>query len=382
MSKYLNQIVKYDMNLDTSPTHVYMDISILNNNQGSLPPVQLRFSDTRPKAVIDDPQEWYMSVIRFHIDTISLPCMIPQIKTGQPDINKTIYSFTLKYKTYIYQQYVIFAPQDATSKVPTSTSFQDNSTGYYFIYSNSYFIRLCNNALLEAYKGLSALVVGAGDTLPSAYEPWLAYDPTSSEIIMNCDKAGYDLQFVENPIEIYFNTPCYNLFSSFEFTTKTYNDPNGLNFQLNVFNNLDTNTMDLTNYTAIQCYQEYPSTSTWSCVQSIILTSSNLPINPSIQASPQVFNSTTSMQINTQNVNVPVISDFEVALNTGKEYKPSINYAPYTYRLIDMYGHNAINQINIEAYWKDIYNNQYPLMLNSNTNANIKILFRKKYLGV
>ena len=32
MSKYLSQVVKSDMNQDMSPNHIYMDLSIVNND--------------------------------------------------------------------------------------------------------------------------------------------------------------------------------------------------------------------------------------------------------------------------------------------------------------------------------------------------------------
>ncbi len=77
-----------------------------------------------------------------------------------------------------------------------------------------------------------------------------------------------------------------------------------------------------------------------------------------------------------------IITDFEVALSTGKEYLPSINMLPFVYRLIDCFGHGDIKNINITAMWKDTYNNYYPMYLASGGNANLKIAFRKKSLGL
>jgi hypothetical protein len=91
----------------------------------------------------------------------------------------------------------------------------------------------------------------------------------------------------------------------------------------------------------------------------------------------------TSNNINyNTNISVPIISDFEVALTTGLDYKPSISYSPTMYRLIDMYGHTDITNITIDAYWKDNQNNLHPLLMPANANSNLKILFRKKYLQV
>ena len=126
MSKYLSQIVKQDMNQDTSPNHIYMDLSIVNNDSdSSKPPANLFFAETRDKAIIDNPQEWYLTVARFHLDTFScLPVFIPQIQLNQivtptqpEDPNKTIYSFTMEHAQAgqtgkFIQTYMTYTPQD------------------------------------------------------------------------------------------------------------------------------------------------------------------------------------------------------------------------------------------------------------------------------
>jgi hypothetical protein len=84
--------------------HVYMDINIINNDNSSKAPINLTYRDTRDIAIIQDPSEYYLSVVRFHLDTQSaLPLMIPQVQLAQNDPNLSVYSFTLKYQTYVYQ---------------------------------------------------------------------------------------------------------------------------------------------------------------------------------------------------------------------------------------------------------------------------------------
>lgn len=374
---YLNKIVKYDLATSSEPSHVYMDVAIINADTGTLPPTHLKFTETRDRAILTDPASYYMSCIRFHIDTIALPAMCPIVQLNQPDINRLIYSFTLSYKGFDFQQFVEFIPQDKTTKIPAAPyGKQDIDSGYYYLSSFAFFVNLCNNALKSAFAGLAAQV-----TLPTTNAPWLLYDPTSKEMIFNADVVGFDNSLTDY-IQIYFNIPCYNLFCSFETTTESFNSPNGKNYLLVMENENGTNTSEMNTYNALQVYQEFPSSITWSCIQSIVLCSSTLPINGAMQ-SQNTINQVKSEAINySNNLSVNIISDFEVAMESGMDFKPSINYAPYLYRLIDMFGHQEINTISVEVYWKDTNNNMHPLLLPSNSNANIKLLFRKKYLGI
>ena len=378
MANYLNKIVKFDMAQSSEATHVYLDIGVVNADDGSqgLSPSPLRFSEARQRAIITDPSSYFMSLIRFHIDTTMMPAMIPTIMTNQGDINKTIYSFTLRYRGHDFQQYIEFQPQDLTTKEPgVPWTAQDTASGYYNISSFQYFVSLCNTALVSCHGGLSKLI-----QLPTSNPPYLLYDPSSNEIIFMLDQAGYD-NSLDGHIELYFNTPCYNLFCSFQTQTVSYDDPTGKNYLLIVKNENDTNLSVMNNYTAIQCYQEYASTATWSCVQSIVICSSTLPINGTMQSQTSINGSLPTINYS-GGISVPVISDFEVALDNGLDYKPSINYSPFIFRMIDLVGHQELTNLSIEVFWKDTNSNMYPLLIPANSNCNLKILFRKKYLGV
>jgi hypothetical protein len=377
MSKLFNRIVNIDMAEDTSPSHIYVDLSFQNSSDT---PQNLVFEETRSKAFIQDSGQYYLSVVRFHIDTTSLPVMICKIMTGQTDINKSVYSITMKYKDIVHQEYLMFSPQDLTASNPKSPlNNQDLSTGYYFLYNYSYFVNLVNDTLKNCFNNLKSAVEDAEDNLPSNISPFIVYDPSSGEMLINLDKLAYDNSLTDY-IEVYFNEAMHNLFSSFEYMHTNTDDVNGMNYLLNVVNN-GINLLDLDTYTAIQLYQEYPCISNWSCLQSVIICSSNLPINPSIRSVPTQFGSTYSSTTQ-QSMSLNVLTDFEIGLTTGKEMKPSINYAPSIYRIIDMFGHNEIDKVYIEVYWSDTYNNIYNLKCKYNENSNIKLMFRKKYLGI
>jgi hypothetical protein len=381
-SRYLQQVVNNDMAQNSEPDTIYMDVNVINNNlQGVAVP--LTYSETRDRPIINCCNEYYLSVIRFNLDTLSLPVFIPQIQLNQSDINLSIYSFTFEYDGVNHQQYLEFVPQDKTAQLPSPP--QDNvdlTTGYYYLYSFQWFVDILNVTLKDAYAGFISALTDAGKTAPAAENiPFIMYDPTTSEMILNLDAASFD-DSLETPCFLYCNSAMRNLLCGFNMEIDNYTDANGMNYKIVCENRLSTNVLQVTDtYTAIQCYQEFTSTSKWSCVQSVVLTT-NMPIVGTIQGIPQVFGSETSLTNSSANVSLNVISDFEVQLSNGKEWLPNINYVPQIYRLVPMVSNNALHTVDITAYWKDIYNNLHQFNISANTNCNIKLMFRKKYLGV
>jgi hypothetical protein len=68
----------------------------------------------------------------------------------------------------------------------------------------------------------------------------------------------------------------------------------------------------------------------------------------------------------------------------GSAYKPTILYSPTSsFRLIDMMNTgNSLSHIDIQVYFLDKFNNLNPFYLLSGCGASIKVMFRKKILGV
>jgi hypothetical protein len=373
---------------DTGANHLYYDVTVYNNSVGGAP-IDLQFTESRTAPFLTDPSQYYVSIIRFHLDTVpsSLPLFIPQIQTGQSNVNLTVYSFTLKYKTFEKQTYVTFAPQNQFSSTPSApTTKQDMSNDYYFMYSFSAVVDLFNAALSSCFDDLNDLVVAGSDALPTTYCPWIQYDPSTSSMIFNCDKLGYS-QDLANPISIYFNTPTANLFASFQMTNMGFTGiTNGKNYKLNVQNDFETNVLELPDYNAIQIYEEYPAVSGWSPIKSVIFTSSSLPVESTIVGVPKQFGALSgdsSVSSTSSNMSLPIITDFSISSTNGKDFYPAIDYvASGNYRMIDMFGHNAQTQLQLSVYWSDHYNNIYSFKLASQTSCNIKIMFRKKTLGI
>jgi len=414
------------------PDHIYYDLQA-TTAQGagaSIPVQQITFNEIRDNPFIYNPEDYYASIIRFRTDTngIYLPLMIAPMDEDQAEVapnqsvNRLIYTITMRQGTNQYQQAVYFEPQNVAVTVPTSTTKQDNTNGYYNLNSFQWFINLINKAFENCLAGLNNMASVGNNARP----PFIQLDPASGQIQLFAQASLYDESLV-NPILVFFNESLYNVFSSFQvfyqgpnvlsttgltiresssaptppaiptFVAQTvskaryrlrfyFNTPRN---QLNSFTVNDTqtpynNTLPPASsypYSAITMFQDYLSLAPLCPIQSIFFTSSLLPISPSLTGAPQVFGSSTLVQSG-NNANIVLqITDLELLNEKGTEYKPSVLYAPSAqYRLIDLYGNAPLHQLDIQCFWKDRYGNAFPLVLAPGSSANIKLLFQKKTL--
>jgi len=62
---------------DTQPYHIYYDMNLINNDS-SFPaqPVRFQYKETRSNAFLLSPQDYYMSIVRFNLQTPTLPVFI------------------------------------------------------------------------------------------------------------------------------------------------------------------------------------------------------------------------------------------------------------------------------------------------------------------
>jgi hypothetical protein len=369
----------------TQPYHIYYDLDVINNDTtGSRPPQILRLTEIRNTPYLMSPENYFVSVARFSIQTPSLPVWIPQAQIGQNDPNLLIYSFTLKYKTYEYQQFVQFVPVDVTQKLPQPPiEFQDLETQYYFIYTYQQCIALFNTALASAVTALNTLVIAGGDVLPSTNAPFFEFDPQNLLCILDADEAGYS-NTLTNPIQIFANSPCFTLFSTFQAINYGYsNIVNGKNFQFIIKNINGSNVLTLPTYNALQMYQEESTSALWCPINSIVFTTALLPINPELVGVPKVFNSDSNLFNTGNNSNIQnILTDFIVPFEPGNTYKPNLTYTPNgEYRLMDLNGSSPLSALELTVFWKDVFGTLHPFYLNSGCTASIKLMFRRKDYG-
>lgn len=374
-------------------SHIYYNITLTNNDtseSGVYPPVS--FTETRNTPFIDCPEDYNMSVVRFSLETPTLPVIVCQPVVGSNDNQNLIYQVRLGWKPYdgvfTYQETIVqFVP--STNLVPapsTPITLQDIENPYYNLYSYNAFILLINDAIERAYNAYPLNTFPAGSTTP-----FLSWDTGGNLAILSIlqnlvsDTAG------NGTLTVAFNPALFTLFSS--FNSYKYKDTltDNIWYQLIVDNGPSAITSSsvvtvagaTTTIYTYQVIQEYTTCPLWTPIDSIVFTTSMIPINPELVAAPVVYNNNQVFQSVGTNANLTnVLTDFIVPLTTGTEYKPSINYTPSAeYRLVSMFGTSPCSSIQVNVYYKNRFGTLVPLTLGFGSSASIKILFRRKDFG-
>ena len=105
------------MNHSLLPDKLYYDIVVSNLSSETATPPVAYFNETRNMPYIYNPSEYYFSIVRFTLDTASLPSFIPTIQENQGNRDLTIYKITLDYKdpatlvNFSHTQTILFEPQ-------------------------------------------------------------------------------------------------------------------------------------------------------------------------------------------------------------------------------------------------------------------------------
>lgn len=353
--------------MTNNPYHVYYDISMLNQDEkNGTATGKIYYDETRNSNILMKPNDYFLSIIRFSLDTPSLPVWIPEIVLNQSDVNKTVYKFYIKNLnngTFI-ERSVEYIQSDYTVPQPAAPIVkQDLTNEYYFVNTYEQFIKMLNTTLFYM------------TTMISSNSIFFEFDVTTSLMKLNVPAALY------NNYEIYVNKNLQTLLSTFSFdyvNDATMGDVYKFNFYNSVTNNVIYNTIS---YLVMK--QESTSICLLNPVKSIVFTSNMLPIEKELISPPSIFGKDRNLFLNGNNSEVnSIITDFEVGMSNGNTYKNQIVYEPAIYRLIDIRGQEPLNNINIQVFWCDKYGNLHNIKLNSGCGCNLKILFRRKDFNV
>jgi hypothetical protein len=402
-------------------THVYYNISVTNDNYGAFADASgnivenstdksnnqpLVFNETRVAPYLVNPEEHYMSIMDFSVESPTLPVFIAQPILGAKR-DSTIYTITLISNNVIRQSPVIWYPQDLSVPKPQSIITQNNDivNPYYYCYSYQHFIN-CINRTLEDLANSSGL----------SYAPYLEFDPITNLITIAGNVTIYrtasdgTLLGTGTKCAIYFNSELANLLESLPVVYVANKLGNNIDYQVLLSTGSDVLgaqpfivNVRRNKISKIDVYatQEFSSIAYWSPVKSIVFKTSLLNVVPEVIATPVIYgqdnNTYSTSQIavpgssnyistsysNNQNAEVlNVLIDHIVPQITGTEYKPYIFYEPTgEYRLTSLYGKVPINQIDISVFWKNFRGDLIPFTLGIGCVASIKILFRKKYFN-
>ena len=373
------------------PDKIYYDLVISNlngTNNGEAPPC-LSYNETRSIPILYNPSSYYLSIVRFSLDTPTLPVWTPEIQL-QDDPNLTAYSFTLSWTdpssniTYDAREFLRFIPQDETRDTPlpptkTINGFQDNTNGYYYVYNYQYIIYLCNNTFTSCLASLQKQLP-PGLKLPSNEPPVMAWNVENDRAVLYTDINGYDVGKT-NCIKIFMNSNMSNLWNSFPLKVVSYSNvgDKGKNSQIitNSFGNANILPYPpaMPSFDAIVTYQEWSTIANINCVTSIVFCSNTLPIVPENISKPILFFNGSTLSSNGDN---SLISQIITDLALDASYKPNILYEPKQYRLISMVGTQPLINVDVSVFWRDRIGQLNPFKLSAGSTCTLKFLFTKK----
>ena len=374
---------------------IYFDVTVSNFESTTTVPPVFYYNEQRTMPFVSCPEDYYLSIIRFTMETGTIPVFIPSIVPNQGNRDLTIYNITLEITIggnfYSATTPLTWIPQDSSAPLPVPPSLsqnglQINDTGYYNGYQYTWLTQLISNTFRTCFTALDTLVVAGGDVLPTTHAPVCYWDSTSNGIVLYADVAGYDASTL-NPldeIEIYWNAPLYELFSSLPATFFGYT--NQKNFRLDIVNVGNTNLTTLTEqpiavppvqYSAITLYQECPTTANLSPVTAVVFTSNTLPIQSSQVSTPLVFNNAGQVSLGGNNSDVAnIITD--LVSDTGS-YRPNLVYIPQAeYRLITLYGNQPLFNLDLQIFYRLKTGQLIPFRIGSGQAVTVKLAFIKK----
>ena len=432
--------IDFDSRISYEPYHIYYDLNILNNDTtGTKQPPFLQFTEIRNSPYINNPSDYFCSVVRFSVETPTLPLIIPQPKVGAANVNELVYTVSMSHPTLLpvpITTSVFYVPQSSATLAPPPTSITSASdiiNEYYYTYTYKPFIDMINTALRTTWIALiAALPAGTLNPYNNNDFPYLYWDedaniaswvvlanvfqtPTANNPAPTLLPAVAALLPINNPISIFFNTELYNLFSSFSAFQNGYGGatPLGLNWRMNLPDTITVNPylatineptafpplvssmatfpisagfapsvlpVQPTNYALLRVKQEYPTTPLWNPVQAIVFTTSLLPIASSIVSAPVLFGQGQAFTNAGNNSGIAnILTDLEVPTEKGWQTKPLISYVPTAeYRLFDLNGNAPLSAIEITVNWKDTFGRLNQFRLGAGSNASIKLMFRRK----
>ena len=406
----------------SQPSHIYYDLDVVNSVQPSLTtsqssqPNRLTFTEVRSSPILDNPSDYFLSIVRFSLDTAgSMPLFVPQIElqnqVGAAPWNNTTYYVSVEYNPpaapadrLIAKKRVIYVPQSNVYLPPNASpvSLSEATQPYYWCNNIQTFICMINEALKDAYADIIAQAAAAAPviTLPATWvagnEPYMLWDSDAALATLVTQQDLFEQECLNLGTAegfVYFNNPLFLLFSSFQAIHNYTYDPTPLsvndgeaNYLLKVFNKkggagnnyVATAVNTGPPYNALYMRQPYCTGATMCPIQSLVFTTSLLPVLPQLIGIPrtQINNNSSSGQ----NDNLSnEITDLVVNLDKGTEYFPNVIYLPTAqYRLIDLQGNAPLYGIQINVAWKDIYGIYHDFFLQNGCSCSLKILFQRK----
>ncbi len=351
----------FEKNPENGEDNIYYNLTLVNSTDN---PLNVQFNQTLGNSIVDSPQDYYLSCIRFFLDTANLPIFIFEENT---------YSVSISCNGVTH-----------TEIVPFISASGQPETYFNGIYSYQNFIDMINVALSTAYTDF-------GGTLPAAatVAPYLYFDPRANGLISLFAQTAYD-STNSNPatlITIWMNEDLYYFFDNFLYFFNKSNIALPFGYQIiikSMGHGQNTSAFDSTVPSGYyKMSQEYVAANRWRGPASLSFTS--YTIGCRTEYITGISNNANSNIVQNAGTGIPLASqftDFIVSTDPGDlaGWRGNLIYnSSSQYRLVDLQS-SIVNKIDLSLYWQDVNNNSYPFSILPGTQSSIKLLFVKRSL--
>lgn len=353
--------------------NLYLNLLIPNLvNSSELTPqnIPAEYDQTLNVALLQNPSEYYMSVVRFTLplDLIPIFSFPVDVSQNNPNISALEIGIQTSGGTQYPQRIVYVSANNiavpaASGSAPYFDYYQVTSP-YYFIYNIQPFINMVNTALSAAYVASGGLVADA---------PYYIFNPQTELISLVVDAT-----FLASGKSIFLNAALKTYFSSFNFTTLN-NFVTGPYF---FYHNLSTIPYGSPSGGPYIFQEEWNSLALWFDIRKVVVQSESFPV---VQESSPVFSSYKifgSAQQQNGNANyISILTDFAVTYDQVADVSSQLTYIPNPqYRLIDLRSNTPLYRIQLQFFWLSKNSYLYPVLLSPNQGVEIKLGFFKKEL--
>jgi hypothetical protein len=347
------------------PDHlVYYNGIVINDRGRNIPAV---IDDARGQSLIEKPDDWDLSVIRFDVDTTLLPFSKVEMLPG-PAIG-------VSFRSLMQVNFRQVGGGDNFGYVHA-----ENNKGEYG--DLSMFIRYWNFGMEQSFSTLPPATQVRLKSAPQFYvvngklrlifpEVWLtvgsALDYTP-KILFNAKWAKYLLGFplLRDPNYGYaVNGGDARIRIDDETCTVKVSDRTGLPVAFGAA------TYGVGGDLAY-IEQQFTMPGTFAAVRAITLTTTSLPVVS--ESIPNTTNSSSGVS----NASASIISDYLMSTDTYTD-QHRIEYLPQAeFRMTQLNSTEPIRRISIQAWWADHFGNRYPILLSSGGTFSIKLIFKKR----
>lgn len=382
---------------------------------------------TRTQPIINNPDEWFFSIIRLTLPTNSEPLyimpVVPVAQGNTAPFNKylTPYVIGITYNGIWYGANVYWQPEligNFTGIVPDNSNPADfdSDNSFFWMYSYDTLLSMVNAAVGVAF----AAYIAANPAGPGAAfnQPWLSLDSASGLLSWTYHSSWSTPpdQSIQAPVpatpRLAQNIALQSILDGFRTLlvgiinpTPFINNPTDpLNAQeIYVATQCLANTNPL-NPAYFSMTQTVAILASWASLRRIIVTSNSLPAIPEIIPAPPVTAPTlqhngipdpgpTSPLLPTVRPLVsglgilggassyPIICDMIPAVSAISDLRGVAYYVPDAqYRLVDMLTSTPLYKFDLTISWVDTQGVIHPILLARNQQASLKIAFVKKAL--